>query len=62
MCDEEAKKLYMLPTRTLQSSPRKSWKVDYTDDPDEAPVYNFDVEIDMPSACIRIVGRYSVGV
>ena len=62
MCNEEAKKLYTLPTWTLQSGPSKSWKVDYMDDPDEAPVFNFDVEIDIPPACIRIVGRCSVGV
>ena len=36
--------------------------LDYADDPDEAPVYNFDEDIDMPSVCIKIGWRSCIGV
>ena len=58
MSDQEAKMLDILQTWTLQSAPRKSRKAD---DPDRAPVFNIDEEIDISSFWIGICRRRWVG-
>ena len=60
MCNEETKKQPCCKHGNITGLMEQN--VDYTDDHDETPVFNFDEEIDMLSACIRIGGRSCEGV
>lgn len=45
----------------MQSGQHQSMEVDYADDPNEAHIFHFDEEIDVPTVCIENGGMSCIG-